>query len=233
MSEQAKTFDERLIAAMGEMVNPAKSATAKVPTRSGGSYTYKYETLDQVLEAVRPPLIKWGIGLTQMQAWDEATQQYVLQTIVFDAENRRILDQRPIKPFDDAQACGSWETYMRRYALRTVFALAGEDDDGKTAKDYVSREPRNPANRSAGKTAKPKMDAAERRKKMLARCAELSAKCIENGMNAGATEAYMIAKYEVDSMGKLTDEQLVEFGKYLAEMEEQSRNHKEAKADVD
>ena len=48
MSEQAKTFDERLIAAMGEMVNPTKSATAEVPTRSGGRYTYKYETLDQV-----------------------------------------------------------------------------------------------------------------------------------------------------------------------------------------
>lgn len=228
-----RSFDERLIAAMGEMVNPTKSATAEVPTRSGGRYTYKYETLDQVLAAVRPPLIKNGIGLTQKQVWDETTQQYVLQTIVFDAENCRILDQRPILPFTDAQACGSWETYMRRYALRTAFALAGEDDDGKAAKDYVSREPRNPTNHPLGKTAKPKMTAAERRTKMLVRCAELSAKCIENGMNAGATEAYMIAKYEVDSMDKLTDEQLVEFGKYLAEMEEQSRKHKEANADVD
>ena len=225
MSEQTKTFDERLIAAMGDMANPTKSATAEVPTRNGGRYTYKYETLDQVLEAVRPPLLKNGIGLTQMQAWDEATGQYVLKTIVFDSDNSRILDQRPIPQFTDAQAYGSWETYMRRYALRTAFALAGEDDDGKAAKDYASAPTRKPA-------SNPRMTADERRKKMLARCAELSAKCIENGMNQGATDAYMIAKFDVESMSDLTDEQLVEFGKYLAEMEEQSRKHKEGK-DVD
>lgn len=139
---ETKTFDERLIAAMGEMVNPTKSATAEVPTRSGGSYTYKYETLDQVLAAVRPPLIKNGIGLTQKQVWDETTQQYVLQTIVFDAENHRILDQRPILPFTDAQACGSWETYMRRYALRSAFGLCGEDDDGAAAQRASKPKPK-------------------------------------------------------------------------------------------
>ena len=200
--DETKTFDERLIEAMGEMVNPTKSAPAEDPTRSGGRYTYKYETLDQVLAAVRPPLIKNGIGLTQKQVWDETTQQYVLQTIVFDAENHRILDQRPILPFTDAQACGSWETYLRRYALRTAFALAGEDDDG------------NQTNHTLGKTTKQKP--VERRKKLLARVTQLRTTLMERGLSEDGLNAYLIATYEVDSADKLTDEQLVGFGKQLA-----------------
>lgn len=228
MSEQS--FESRLIAAMGEMANPSKSSTATVPTKNGGRYTYKYETLDQVLAAVRPPLIKNGIGLTQRQAWDEKTEQYVLQTIVFDEGHRETLDERPMMMPADAQARGSWETYMRRYALRSAFGLAGEDDDGKAAKDYAAQEPRNPTNHPLGKTVQKPVD---KRKKMLARCAQLSAQCIENGMNAGATDTYMVAHFGVQSMDELTDEQLIEFGTYLKQMEEQGRAQKERKNDVD
>lgn len=224
-----RSFDERLIAAMGEMVNPTKSATAEVPTRGGGRYTYKYETLDQVLAAVRPPLIKNGIGLTQKQVWDETTQQYVLQTIVFDAENCRILDQRPVLPFTDAQACGSWETYMRRYALRTAFALAGEDDDGKAAKDYVAQEPRNPTNHPLGKTTKHKP--VDRRKKMLARVTQLRMTLMERGLSEDGLNAYLIATYEVDSADKLTDEQLVDYGKQLAKTVDEYQGKEEADVD--
>lgn len=225
-----RSFDERLIAAMGEMTNPTKSATAEVPTRSGGRYTYKYETLDQVLAAVRPPLIKYGIGLTQKQALDEVTQQYVLQTIVFDAENVRILDQRPILPFTDAQACGSWETYMRRYALRTAFALAGEDDDGKAAKDYVTQKPRNPTDHPLGNVTKPKKP-VDRRKKMLARVTQLRMTLMERGLSEEVLNAYLIATYEVDSADKLTDEQLVDYGKQLAKAVEEYKGKEAGNVD--
>lgn len=128
MSDQ--TFSARLIAAMGDMENPTKSKTAKVPTRSGGNYQYNYETLDQVLGVVRPALAAHGIALTQQQAWSDSTNSYVLRTIVFDDSDERLMDERPLHDATDAQAAGSWETYMRRYALRTAFGLAGEDDDG-------------------------------------------------------------------------------------------------------
>ena len=52
-------------------------------------------------------------------------------------------------------------------------------------------------------------------------------------MNAGATDAYMAAHFDVQSMDELTDEQLIEFGTYLKQMEGQSRAMKERKGDVD
>ncbi|OFK25063.1 ERF family protein [Olsenella sp. HMSC062G07] len=229
MAEPLRT---RLIAAMAEMTNPAKSNKATVPTKSGRTYTYNYESLDQVLAAIRPPLMAHGIGLTQPMDWNEVTGCWVLRTVVFDAEERFELDERPMYPTADAQTSGSFETYMRRYALRSAFGLCGEDDDGQVATN-MARENRSKAAqaRSVATTpAQPKAPAtahhssADKRKKMLARCAELSAQCIENGMNQGATDSYMTASFGVESMADLTDEQLLEFGRYLNQMEEQSRS---------
>lgn len=209
MSEE--TLEDRLVAAMAEMVNPVKSNTATVPTKSG-RYTYKYESLEQVLAAVRSPLLAHGIGLIQQQAWSDKLGDYVLRTEVFFGVDHRVVDERPMVKTSDPQAAGSWETYMRRYALRCAFGLCGEDDDGAAAKAAPKK-----------KTPPPTPDMDERRKRMLARCAELSVKCVENGMNAGATEKYMSAHYHVESIADLTDEQLLEFGRYLKSMEEQSR----------
>ena len=129
MAEPLRT---RLVEAMGEMTNPAKSNKATVPTKSGKTYTYNYESLDQVLAAIRPPLMAHGIGLTQPMDWNEGTGCWVLRTVVFDAEERLELDVRPVYPTADAQACGSFEAYMRRYALRMGGAndiLACKNDD--------------------------------------------------------------------------------------------------------
>lgn len=125
-----KTFNQRLMDAMAEMVNPKKSKTATVPTKSGKEYNYNYETLDEVLAIVRPALINNQMMLTQGMKWSAEVEGFVLETGVFDAKERLILDTRRVPLCDDAQAQGSWETYLRRYALRTAFGLTGEDDDG-------------------------------------------------------------------------------------------------------
>lgn len=115
-------FYQRLIDAMKEMENPTKSKQA---------YKYKYETLEQVLGVIRPALAKNGLMLTQCQIKDAMSGIQVLETHVFDANGKNItMDSRPIPTCDDAQKQGSWETYLRRYALRTAFGLTGEDDDG-------------------------------------------------------------------------------------------------------
>ena len=118
---------------MGEMENPTKSKKAEVPTKNGGKYSYNYESLDQVLEAIRPALTNNGIGLTQGLRYDAESDKYILETAVFDENESIILDSRPMRFYDRAQEIGSWETYMRRYALRAAFGLTGEDDDGAAA----------------------------------------------------------------------------------------------------
>lgn len=223
--ETGETFEERLIAAMAEMANPAKSATATVPTKGGGRYTYSYETLDQVLSAVRPALLRHGLGLIQQQRWDADREGYVLETVVFGASRRKVVDERPMIRSTDPQALGSWETYMRRYALRCAFGLCGEDDDGKAAKDSAERAAKRPEKRPPARQGKP-----DRRKRMLARCAQLSADFIAAGGNVGATDSYMSAAFGAKSMDELSDEQLEEFGRYLANVAKQMQEQRDRKA---
>lgn len=127
----AETIRARLMAAVAEMDNPKKSETATVPTKGGGKYSYRYETLEQLLEIVRPALMAHGLGLTQGVRRIDGT--WSLVTSVFDGEDSLSLDERPMRDFPGAQDAGSWETYMRRYALRSAFGLCGEDDDGAAA----------------------------------------------------------------------------------------------------
>lgn len=144
-AEAPKNLRARLVDATAEMVNPTKSKEAKVPTKNGSQFTYHYESLDQVLAAVRPPLMKRSIGLTQRQVWSDNTNSYALETVVFDGDEEIVLDTRPLHDGTDAQATGSWETYMRRYALRSAFGLAGEDDDGAATLPKGDRPPVKPA----------------------------------------------------------------------------------------
>ena len=133
MSEKKdeRGFYQRLIDAMKEMENPTKSKKANVPTKSGKSYSYNYETLDDVLSIVRPALAANGLMLAQSVQFDRVSETWILTTGVFDSnDTERVMDARPIPQVQDAQAQGSWETYLRRYALRTAFGLTGEDDDG-------------------------------------------------------------------------------------------------------
>lgn len=132
--KDTRTFNKRLMDAMAEMENPTKSKTAKVPTKSGKEFSYNYESLDQVLAVVRPALTAHGLMLVQGIKWHEPSNGYVLETGAMDDTEVRIMDTRPIPSCNDAQAEGSWETYKRRYALRTAFGLTGEDDDGEATK---------------------------------------------------------------------------------------------------
>lgn len=139
-----RSIRQRLIDAMAAMENPKKSKTADT-----GKFKYNYESLDQVLECVRPHLTANGLGLAQSQQWMGEERGYVLVTSVFDAGESMVLDERPMRQFTDAQATGSWETYMRRYALRCAFGLAGEDDDGAATKGATRAPKRQPRPKKA------------------------------------------------------------------------------------
>jgi hypothetical protein len=136
----AETIRARLMAAMAEMDNPKKSETATVLAKGGGKYSYRYETLEQLLEIVRPALMAHGLGLTQGVRRIDGT--WSLATSVFDGEDSLALDERPMRDFPGAQDAGSWETYMRRYALRSAFGLCGEDDDGAAAQRASKPKPK-------------------------------------------------------------------------------------------
>lgn len=94
----------------------------------GGSRTYKYATLQDVLKCVVPPLIEQGVLLSQ------GFLDGQLVTTVSKGEETMTLDSRRVNMSGTSQEQGSAETYAKRYALCSVFCIAGaEDDDGQAA----------------------------------------------------------------------------------------------------
>lgn len=211
-----KTLAEALCAAQGQMQNPKKDKTAKVRTRTGGEYTYNYTTLDAVLDVVRPALNENGVFLSQRS--EVAENGMLLQTAVMYGDSVQVLDVTPYQYDSDPQEFGKRETYARRYSLLKAFGLAGDDDtDGDTGSGGTTP----PSPRA---TAKRKPD--DKRKKMLARIAQLKAKLMERGLTEEGLDAYLIAQYGVDSVDKLTDEQLLDYGKQLAKTADEYKGEK-------
>lgn len=207
-TEKEESLSSRLIAAMADMQNPTKSKTASIPTKNGNSYKYKYETLDQVLGVVRPALAEHGLALTQQQTWSENTSSYVLRTVVFDSDEERLMDERPLHDYPDAQAAGSWETYMRRYALRTAFGLAGEDDDGAATvgANRSAAQPRSTPNRANAKQGANKPPAAA--KNRFAKVGELKAAVLDRGIKEEHIKEWLDAKFDGKQMKDFNDAEI-------------------------
>lgn len=223
MAEETKSLATLLAEAQAEMPNPKKSREGQK-----GYQKYKYATLDTVLDIVKKPLNSRGIFLTQpCEKVEDGTMR--VQTVVMYEGERIVLDTKPYEYDSDPQEFGKRETYARRYSLLTAFGLAGEDDtDGDTGPKKAPGASARAATKATGKD-KPETSPEERRKKMLAKCAQLAAKCIENGVSAGTTDTYMVSTFNVQTMNDLTDEQLVEFGQYLRDMEKKSAEEKARK----
>lgn len=223
MAEETKSLATLLAEAQAEMPNPKKSREGQK-----GYQKYKYATLDAVVDIIKKPLNARGIFLTQQcEKAEDGTMR--VQTVVMHEGERIVLDTKPYEYDSDPQEFGKRETYARRYSLLTAFGLAGEDDtDGDTGPKKAPGASARAATKATGKD-KPETSPEERRKKMLAKCAQLAAKCIENGVSAGTTDTYMVSTFNVQTMNDLTDEQLVEFGKYLRDMEKKSAEEKARK----
>jgi hypothetical protein len=102
--------------------------TAKVPTKAGGEYSYKYAGLATVAAAVLPLLGKHGLSFT---AWPTlAGNRFVLRYELLHASGQRLGGLYPLsEDVRSPQAMGSQITYARRYALCSVTGVAPEDDD--------------------------------------------------------------------------------------------------------
>lgn len=147
------TINERLLSALKEMHNPTLDAVGQV----GGNRNYKYASLASILKAVRAPLLEYGLSLSQGVTFYPAKHAvgggyWTLVTRVIGSDGSSLkLDERMINPNTNAQQFGSYETYMRRYALCSAFGLVGEeDDDGAATVEPRTAKRLNDDARSAG-----------------------------------------------------------------------------------
>ena len=122
-----------VVAALAEMPTIPRTRTASVLMKSGGTYSYSYADLADIVETVRPILAAHGLVVIQ-QPCQGADGGMALLTMLLHTSGDTISSVMPLGPPREAQAMGSMLTYARRYALVALLGLATEDDaDGASA----------------------------------------------------------------------------------------------------
>jgi hypothetical protein len=140
-----------LAKAQGAFPAISRDKEVTVQTKMGGSYKFKYAPLDSILNAVRKPLAKNGLAITQLlDAGD-------LVTMLLHSEGASLSGRVPLPQIDgNVQAFGSAITYLRRYSIQAILGIAAEEDDdgnqasGNTATFSARREPPPPETTSDG-----------------------------------------------------------------------------------
>jgi hypothetical protein len=120
-----KLFDA-LAKAQSEFPVIPKTKTANI-----GQYSYKYADLSDILAAVKQPMSKNGLAITQGPTLFESN--LVLATTIGHSSGEKVTYFYPIHQFDKAQSEGSEQTYKRRYALCAALGIQGEEDEDGAA----------------------------------------------------------------------------------------------------
>lgn len=127
MSEKVDKIGAALISARLEILNPTKSAVA---------HKYKYADINSVLDSIITPCLNHGILVQQhIESCEKfefsintfllhpESNQYIMSLLKISPEMNTTGRETPIKEL------GGAITYMKRYALMSIFALAGDEDD--------------------------------------------------------------------------------------------------------
>jgi hypothetical protein len=131
-----------------EQINELASALAKAQgiiqsaSKDGLNPHFKnrYATLDSIWEAIRDPLSKNGLAVTQSMI-SEGDMLY-LTTTLMHSSGQWIKSTMPlINNKATPQALGSACTYMRRYSLAAIVgATSGDDDDANEAEKHAKKQ---------------------------------------------------------------------------------------------
>jgi hypothetical protein len=112
---------------------PTKTKVGKVSgmSKSGKSYEYEYRYADRadVIEAYREALSKNGLILTHGVDTIGESLHMVLVSRLVHSGGGELVSRIPIPQVKDAQALGSYLTYLERYAACALLDIAAEDDD--------------------------------------------------------------------------------------------------------
>jgi hypothetical protein len=128
MSEDLGPLAVALSKAQGEFGPITRDKTVTVQKKSGGSYTFAYAPLDQIMNTVRGPLRDNGLTLTQILDAEG------LVTMLIHESGACLRGVTALPETSDVQAFGSAITYLRRYSVVSILGIATEeDDDGNRA----------------------------------------------------------------------------------------------------
>lgn len=122
-----------LVAFQGSAPVIHKGRTALIPTKSGGSYSYKYADLSDIWESIREPLKTNGLAVTQSLTGG-STGFLGIRTTVWHTSGQCVSDTVELAINSRTpQEVGSQVTYFKRYALSALLGLSTEEDDDGAA----------------------------------------------------------------------------------------------------
>jgi hypothetical protein len=132
---------EALVAAQAELPCAlGKDADGRIGQRS-----YRYLTLDKLIEATRPVLTKHGLALIQAPGFAERGEDGampILATRLLHDSGETFEFSTPLYLSEKTmQGLGSAITYARRYAWQSVLGIAAEEDTDGPAPDPTADVP--------------------------------------------------------------------------------------------
>jgi hypothetical protein len=132
-TENPSALAAALAAFQAELPKAAKDNTAKVATKTGGSYTYSYADLSDLSPLVLPLLAKHGLCFLTKPTMVES--RFVLHYKLLHTSGEFEEGYWPLVAATcTQQELGSAVTYGRRYSLCAVTGVApGKDDDDAAA----------------------------------------------------------------------------------------------------
>lgn len=124
---------------MSELAAALLAAQAELPcaiTKDAdgqiGSRSYRYLTLDKLIERTRPILQKHGLTIMQLPTYIERGTDAALpalETVLLHASGEKVHDTTPLYLTDKTmQGLGAAITYARRYAWQSVLGIAADED---------------------------------------------------------------------------------------------------------
>ncbi len=143
-SEERHELAAALAKAQGEMQSATKENVANIKMSSGGQFSYKYSTLDDIWDVARQPLSKNGLSIIQIPAND--SDGFYVETTLLHSSGQWVsgLLTLPVIAgrMSELQAMGSAITYARRYMLGAMVGVTtGDDDDGQAANQHQQQNP--------------------------------------------------------------------------------------------
>lgn len=130
------SLEQALVAALSELTVIVADREAEIEMRGGGSYSYKFASIADLVKRTRPVLARHGlVALTPVH--EHGGGLACSPEIVWEGGETKTFPPFSFPHGHDAQATGSMVTYHRRYALIAALGMAAgdedEDDDGAGA----------------------------------------------------------------------------------------------------
>jgi len=136
MSNEIKNISVALNKVIAEVKDVAK-------TENG--FGYKYASLDNILKMLRPLLAKNGLALLQSQEIKDG--EIVVRTLLTHTSGEWI-EVTASAPFENLKGMNSFQvvgagiTYLRRYSIANLFAIASEEDTDASPKNDKKPNPK-------------------------------------------------------------------------------------------